>query len=362
VKLSTWLPPALVVVTIVVLSLVAAPSGGARSVHDHTGRGYRAAFAYLGGTDTPDGEPGAVTVVDGPLAALAEHPRDTTLVLTWPLERPLDPDTDPTALLGFVTGGGRLLLLLDGAVDAEPAAELVEDTFGMLLLRDGAEAPYAWAAWRAWAADRRAADGAAGTVALGDPAWTLVCPADADRILLGRDGAARGCRRPLGDGEVIVLSDATVFQNDHLGRADNLALLDALLGGRRVGFLEGPHGVAPIARTVPTYVPLLLFVHLFGLWGLAAATLARRFGDPLPPAALPPASMARALHALGTLHRGKSHARDAAARLATLLRARAARRGVPADTLPPAPTSVVTDDMLVKYAERVAAAQTEHRL
>ncbi|MFN7147682.1 MAG: hypothetical protein ACK4YP_28190, partial [Myxococcota bacterium] len=120
------------------------------------------------------------------------------------------------------------------------------------------------------------------------------------------------------------------------------------------------HGDAPVVASVPRHVPVLLFGHLGALWLLGALTLARRFGDPLPPPALAAPSMARALHALATLHRGAGHARDAAARLHALLRARGARRGLDPDTLPR--PDVSTDAALLDYAARAARVQRDHRL
>ncbi len=352
-----WLIVVAIAALIAALTLVSAPPGGARSVHDRTGRGYRAAFAWLAGEGTD--APADVAAWDEPFDALPALDPAFTLVLAWPLERPFSAG-DTAALLHFATRGGRLVLLLDGSSDTTPPAELVEKALGITLVRDSDDPPYAWADWRAWDEVRREATGPHGTLRTAARRWHLLCPGDAETLAADTAGRARACRRERGEGEVVVVSDATVFQNDHLGRADNLALLDALLGGRAVRFAEWHHGAAPLARTVPGHVPVLLFAHLGALWLVAAVTLARRFGDPLPPPALPAASMARALRALASLHRGKGHAADAAHRLAVLLRARAARRGLDPSTFP-AP-DVATDAALVDYAARVTALQEEHRL
>lgn len=350
-----WLPFVLVGVVFAVLTLFSAPAGGSRSVTDRTGRGYRAAFSYLGGD-----EGGRVAAWDEPPAALAGLPADTTLVLTWPMERPLDGAADANHLLAWVSGGGRLVLLLDGTSEKTPPVELVEDALRVTLVREAPEPPYAWGEWKAWSATRRTAASPYGTLALGEPTWRLVCPLGAESLAETEDGYQRACRVTRGRGEVVVVSDATVWQNDHLARADNLALLDGLLGGRTVRFGEWHHGAAPVVASVPRHVPVLLFGHLGALWLLGALTLARRFGDPLPPPALAAPSMARALHALATLHRGAGHAHDAAARLYALLRARGARRGLDPDALPR--PDVSTDDALLDYAAHAARVQRDHRL
>lgn len=361
-KLRHGLALAAVLLLLVVAIVSSAPAGGNRSVTDRTPRGYRAAFAYLEATGT------SVAAWEAPLDALptATTPRPdlpvgATLVIAWPLARPFAGAGDAASLLRWVRDGNRAVLLLDAA---NPRADhpflLVEDSLDGLLTLDEPVAPWAWEEWRTWAADRRRASGPDGTVALEDPAWRLMCPADAEIVATGGDGTPRACRIRWGKGEVLLLADATVWQNDHLARGDNLALLVGLLGGRTVRFDEWHHDTIAVVSAVPPHVPALLAAHLGGLWLLALLALARRFGDPLPPAALVGPSMARALHALATLHRGGRHAAAAAAELYRLSRARSDRKGLDPDLLP-APPPHPSDERFAAWAARVAAIQRDQR-
>jgi hypothetical protein len=252
------------------------------------------------------------------------------------------------------------VILLDP--ESDPPFSLVEGTLKALVTRDAATPPWAWAEWRAWAEGRRTATfgPAARTLSLADPAWRLSCPGNAEVLATGGDGAPRACRVPWGDGELVLVADATVWQNDHLARADNLAFLADLLGGRAVRFDEWHHATIAVVSTIPRHVPALFAAHLGAIWLLALLALAHRFGDALPAPALAGPSMARALHALATLHRGSGHATAAAARLSALLRARAARRGVDPDTLPPPPARA-SDATFAAWAARAAEVQREGR-
>jgi hypothetical protein len=352
VKARTRLPIAAVIVVFTALLLLAAPAGGVRSIHDRTPRGYRAAFAWLA-------EEGDVAPLDVALPDAAPLPPGASIVMTWPQARPLGGSDDLGPLLAHLGRGGRLVLLLDGATDRAPPVFLA-DVFDVSMIEDQPRPPIGWTDWSSWAEGRRQPIGPHGTLRTAEPRWHLECPADAEVLAATPDGRARACRRPFGPGEVVVIADATVWQNDHLARGDNLPFLRAMLGGRVVRFDEWRHE-APVATSgAPPHVPALFFAHLGALWLLGALTLSRRFGDPLPPPALPASSTARALHALATLHRGAGHAADAARRIATTLAARAARRGVPGDALPT--PDVAGDTELLTYTRAAAEAQRAHRL
>jgi hypothetical protein len=342
-----WWPAAVVVAAILLLAVVEAPQAGSRSVTDSTDRGYQAAFEWLA-------EQGSAQMWEG---ALGDATAGTTLVLVWPLEKPLDPVADATTLLRHATAGGRVVLLLDGASPVEPPRELLDGAMGVSVVSEEPVPPYRWSAWKAWEEDRRTAKTEDGTIRVARPHWTLDCRRGTP-IATRSDGRHLACRVPRGRGEVVVIADATVWQNDHLGRNQNLELLTAVLGGQPVLFDELHHSGGALGATTPTHVPALLFLHLGLLWLLAVLALARRFGDPLPTPALPRPSMARALHALATLHRGSGHAHDAALRIHAVLNARAARRG-----LPPLPEpDVESDTQLVVYTQQVGAAQRAARL
>lgn len=352
--------------------LLTAPAGGVRSVTDRTPRGYRAAYAWLEATGTDVGaweepferladvgEPGAAGAAEG-----------ITLVTAWPVSRGFEDPTsrgdegsrgsDAAALAVWVRNGGRAVLLLDLSADGGHPASLVEGVLKGLLVRDEPTPPWSWADWRRWAEARRTATGPAGTLALADPRWKLTCPASAEVLAADPDGWARVCRVPWGEGELVLVSDATVWQNDSLARGDNLALLHALLGGRTVRFDEWHHGAGIVTRAVPSHVPALFAVHFGALWLVGILALARRFGDPLPPADLAGPSMARTLHALATLHRGSGHAASAAARLYTLARARSDRKGLDPAVLPE-PPDASADARFAEWAARIGAAQRDHR-
>lgn len=343
--------------------LFAAPAGGRRSITDRTPRGYRAAYAYLEATG------GDVRAWESPFDELRAL-QDATLVTAWPLSRGFQGtdasgDNDAADLALWVRKGGRAVLLLDLSTENIPPVALVEGAFKGLLVKDDPLPPWSWADWRVWATARRTAtlsgaDLPAGTLALADPQWKLTCPDTAEVLAADPTGWDRVCRFPFGKGEVVLISDATVWQNDHLGRADNLALLDALLGGHTVRFDEWHHAASVVTSTVPSFVPALFALHFGALWLVGILSLAHRFGDRLPPPRLAGPSMARALHALATLHRGSGHAASATTRLYILARARTDRRGLDPGVLP-APPVAPSDARFTAWAARIAAAQRDHR-
>ncbi|MGA7614373.1 MAG: DUF4350 domain-containing protein [Thermoanaerobaculia bacterium] len=101
-------------------------------------------------------------------------------------------------------------------------------------------------------------------------------------ILLS-DGHPVLVRAPLGRGDVILFSLPEAFENQHLAKADNLALLVELTGGRPVYFDEFAHGVSAgngIAEllTVWNLGPLLVLLVIAAI--LSAWRRGTRIGRP----------------------------------------------------------------------------------
>jgi hypothetical protein len=351
VKLRHFLPLALVVVVLGGLLLSTAPPGGARSALDATPKGYRAAYAWL---ETR----GPVRTFDQPFSELQDLDRGTTLLVVWPLERPLEESADTANLLAWIAQGNRVVLALDGSAEDEPPIALVDDALGATISRETPKPPWEWAEWEAWESARRTAAGRFGTLSSESPEWWIACPGEA--IATSADGTVRVCRIPRGDGEAIVVMDASIWQNDHIGRADNLALLAEVFGSGSVAVDEYHHGDTILPSLVPTWVPGLLLAHLTLGWLILGVSLSRRFGDPLPPPAIARASMASALHALSTLHLGVGHAPDAGRRLLALLSARAHRKGVDPAVFGAPPST--HDRAFAAWAARAAALARELRL
>jgi hypothetical protein len=92
-------------------------------------------------------------------------------------------------------------------------------------------------------------------------------------------------RLAVGAGELVLLAVPALFDNAHLGAADHLALLEALVGGRPVAFDEAAHG---LQREVGLLELLLRFglgpgLLLLALSGLLAFWRERvRIGPPAP--------------------------------------------------------------------------------
>ena len=350
-KLRHLTPLAVVLVVFGALLAMSAPAGGARSVHDRTPRGYRAAFAWLESR-------GETRTWNQPLSELADLPPGTTLLLVWPLASPLDDESDTASLLQWITAGNRVVFALDGASTNEPPIALVDQGLEATVTRETPTPPWDWTDWKAWEAARRRATGSFGTIEGVSPEWWITCPGTA--IATDPEGRARVCRIPRGSGEAIVVMDATIWQNDHIARADNLDLLAEVFGAGPVAVDEWHHDTTLPTSTVPTWVPGLLVAHLVTAWLVAGLTLSRRFGDPLPTPAIARASMAQALRALAALHVGVGHAADAGRRMHALLTTRAHRKGVDPSVFGEPPTT--TDRAFSTWAARAATLQRELRL
>ena len=237
----------------------------------------------------------------------AELDPRTTLVLLD--ARPV-PTADARAIGDFLLAGGRLLYAGEDpgwfrAVHAElPPWQPVPIT--RATIRPGEEVG-------------QARDVAADGVGL----WRT----DED-VLAGNPKGALAIRRRIGDGEAILLSDASPLQNRLLAEADNAAFGLALAGPpeRPVAFAESFHGygTASGVEAVPSN-----WWWAFGGLCLAALTFAlargRRLGPPeLPDRDLPPARVefAEAL----AVQLAKTRPRSEAVRTAhRLVRARLAR-------------------------------------
>ena len=216
---------------------------------------------------------------DRPVVRLREPPRDTALdpgsTLVLLDARPVSPD-DARAIEDFVRAGGRLL-------------HAGEDP-GWLRAIDDEIPP-----WQPIPVGRaNAAPGAEGlervrsVEADGVGLWRTM-----DDVLLETPDGALAIERPLGQGEIVLLSTASPLQNRLLAEADNAAFGLAAAGpvGRSVVFAESYHGYG--AASGLDAIPGKWWWAFGGLC-LAALTFAfargRRLGPPeLPGRELPPA-------------------------------------------------------------------------
>ena len=122
----------------------------------------------------------------------------------------------------WVSGGGRLVLAVDerwGPVEvAPPDSRTVRKVYPV------------------WPGVENLMPGRAHVLVGGVLDWT--------HAVFAMGSGALVVRRPLGEGEVFIISCPEIFQNGRLGRADHLALLEELSGpGRPVYFDEYVHGV-----------------------------------------------------------------------------------------------------------------------
>ena len=184
-------------------------------------------------------------------------------------------DADDTALLQFVSAGGRLVI-----GGSEP--------FYLHRLRDRPPV---------WTSDGdtsyRQFDAQLGNLnevrAAGRGSW--VSPGSGT-VVAGTDGAALVTESRVGRGQILFVADASPLENSYLGLADNAAFALGLAGDapRPVEFAEGVHGYGESRGlgALPTPWKVALIV-------LAAAAVAlawsrsRRFGPPdRPERTLPP--------------------------------------------------------------------------
>ncbi len=168
-------------------------------------------------------------------------------------------------------------------------------------------------------------------------------------------------RGPLGDGEVILVSEARLLNNWALAGADNAILLDRLAAlshrGGPVLYEEFSHGYASAASLVKLLLtPPALFVTLQVIAVLLVVALwrSRRFGPALPAPQTSRRSKIEHVTALADLHRRGRHQGGAARRLRAHLMTRVRDRlGHGAR---------VSEDVLIRrLAERLPLAESTLR-
>ena len=337
---SGWTRLAIAVVAVVVLmnvalaligALLPSPSGPPSSSYATAPRGM-AAFAEL----LEDSGHPVLRLRDLPGKARLD-PRSTLVVLDPDLLRP----EEARQLRRFVMRGGRLL-----AGGRDPR------TWMKALYRSDPR----WEAGssRVWrpAAPVAAVDGVERVRSAGEGAWRS--PGAGLEALGASGGSSLLLSAGVGQGQLMLLADASPLQNRLLGRGDNAALGLALAGqpGRPVHFLEAVHGygAARGVRALPGAWQLgfggLLLAGL-----LLVASRARRLGAPdVPARELPPPRRAYVEALADALGRTRDSPRVAAAlQEATRDRLRARFR-LPADAGP---------DDLISAAERAGLAHDE---
>jgi len=136
-------------------------------------------------------------------------------------------------------------------------------------------------------------------------------------------------RTSLGDGQVVLVSDARLLCNWALAGADNAYLLATLAeqtsGGQPIMFEEFSHGYTPATSPIKLMLtPPALWITLQVLLAIAAVVLwrTRRFGPAIPAATGDRRSKAEHVAALAELHRRGQHVDSAAERLRSALMAR----------------------------------------
>ncbi len=160
------------------------------------------------------------------LARARLDPRSTLVVLD---PRQVD-DSESAALERFVGDGGRLVVA--GRQSAPPLRQLLTEgpvwsPAGVDVATPLAPAPEL---------------GAVGSIrAAGEGSWSSV--GSALPVLAGREQVVAAVAT-VGKGKVVLVADASVFQNRFLGEADNAAFVVAATGarGRPVSFAEAAHG------------------------------------------------------------------------------------------------------------------------
>ena len=149
---------------------------------------------------------------------------------------------------------------------------------------------------------------------------------DAGEVLVSSRDGVLVWRGPLGDGEVILVSEARLINNWALAGADNAILVDRLAAlshrGGPVLYEEFSHGyasVTPLVRLLLT--PPALYITLQVILVVLAVVLwrSRRFGPALPAPGVSRRSRIEYVTALADLHRRGRHHEGAARRLRTHL-------------------------------------------
>ena len=126
--------------------------------------------------------------------------------------------------------------------------------------------------WRGEEDARKVFPAWAGVEKLDPPQKRVLAGAPLDDVhaVLATEKGPVAARGRMGKGEVVLLSVPEVFQNAHLAKADHLALLSTLAGGRKAVFDESVHGLSSEAGTVEIlrrwgFGPLLVLAALASL-------------------------------------------------------------------------------------------------
>ncbi len=278
--------------------------------------GVRGLFEVLAGTGAQPSR-----LVDRPPAGLRT---DATLVIAAPSQPILSKDVD--ALLDWTARGGRLVLIAPGPSAATPIVHhtelLARLGLALRLRRIGSRAvrvsegsgldSQATIEWTPHSSLRKQVD-------IGDPRLGGAEPLVETRSALLAVRVPYGDRDGDGDepaGEVVVLSDELLFNNEHLRRADNSVLAVGLLTARtsddgRVVFDEFHHGfrvggerpgiVATLLPLIVTSWPGRALLVALGAWVVYLLGVGRRLGSPLPDVATPRRALSEHAEALGRL-------------------------------------------------------------
>lgn len=186
----------------------------------------------------------------------------------------------------FILAGGRVILALDGSA---PSIEVQELT-----------PPAPWArVHRDWPA--------VGQPQPAGPAKFLSGPwlKDAYAVFTSSNQPVVA-RRPMGEGDVVAIASASIFQNAYLKDGANLAFLDSLVQGRpAVYFDEGAHGLGAREGTTDLLRRWKLLPFLASLLVLTVAILVRKhraLGRPDRDDPPPPVDAVDLVEALGRLY------------------------------------------------------------
>lgn len=277
---------ALNLMAVAIEALVPSPSGPASSSYATSQAGV-AAYASLLQRNAED-----VSRVREGIDNATLDPSATVMVL--------DPDvlvgSEIEALVEFVEAGGSLVFAA-----REPDA-LLEALFGADAPNFTSDGPRRWTGLTvAPGAGGPARVLSAGRGSFSDPG------AARPAVRSARGGDALVVTKAIGDGEVVLLADASPLQNRLLARGDNAALGLSLAGdrGAPVQFVEAVHGYGQGRGLGALPGSWKLALGAAGLGGLLfLLSHARRLGPPDPPAPAPSPSRGAYVDALGEiLHR-----------------------------------------------------------
>jgi len=313
---------ALIALAIALTSPAGAGEGSSLSLRP---RGWYAARRYLEGRGV------AVRLLDAPLDAA---PPSDVLVLVFPFRRELL-SAEADALSQRVVNGGLLLLALTDdrlqRPDRRSAQDEVLHAFGLTSSPLRRRPPLAPARWRAWASEEwvlqpapSAGGGPGAELATAAPLRLPEVPAGARILHRGPEDQPVVFRFTRGRGQVLVMP-ADVLSNRRIAQARNLDWLEGLAAAHpgAWSFDEFHHGLAREEAAAPAGNVRALdmfLVHLALVYGLAVASVARRFGPAWsdPPVRL--GSTASFLLGVAARHHASRH--HAPAAQAVLRRAR----------------------------------------